>query len=85
VAYDQFEIKLVENRSRAMSDGDFRIENPDQYDIATEVLSSAVRILQAVGFSEREIPKLFEHVIMRGARKSLWIDPLHPRDPTPRS
>jgi hypothetical protein len=68
-----------------MSDGDFRIENPDKHDIATEVLSSAVRILQAVGFSEREIPELFERVIMRGARAPLWIEPLQPRDRAPRT
>jgi len=55
---------------------DFRIVNPDKYDIATEVLSSAIRVLQAVGFSEEEIPKLFEQVAKKGARVPLWIDRL---------
>jgi hypothetical protein len=76
-------IKLGENRRDAMSDGTFRIENPEKYDIATEVLSSAVRILQAVGFSEQEISKLFEQVVMRGARAPVWIESLQP--PRPRA
>ena len=59
-----------------MPEGNFRIENPERYDIATEVLSSAVRLLQAVGFSEREIPKLFEQVAVKGARSPVWIEPL---------
>jgi len=54
----------------------FRIMNLDQYDIATEVLSSAVRILQTVGFSEEEIPRLFQQVAERGIRAPLWIEPL---------
>lgn len=54
----------------------FRITNPDKYDIATEVLSSTVRILQAAGFSEQEIPKLFEQIAYRRARVPLWIEPL---------
>ena len=53
----------------------FRLMNPDRYDIATEVLSSAVRVLQATGFSEEEIPKLFRQVADRRARVPLWIDP----------
>jgi hypothetical protein len=35
------------------------LENPDRYEIATEVLSSAIRVLQAAGFHEDEIPQLF--------------------------
>ena len=31
------------------------MEKPDKYDIATEVLSSAIRMLQSVGFYENEI------------------------------
>jgi hypothetical protein len=54
----------------------FRIVNPDRYDIATEVLSSAVRVLQAVGFSDGEITKLFEQVSNKGVRVPLWIEPV---------
>jgi hypothetical protein len=53
-----------------------QIVNPDRYDIATEVLSSAIRVLQAVGFSEGEIPKLFEQVSNKRARVPLWIEPI---------
>jgi hypothetical protein len=49
---------------------------PDRYEIATEVLSSAVRILFAVGFSEGDVPRLFEQVAKRPARGPLWIEPL---------
>lgn len=59
-----------------MPEGNVRIENPERYDIAAEVLSSAVRVLQAAGFSEREIPKLFEQVVIKGTRGPVWIDPL---------
>ena len=59
-----------------MPEGNFRIEGPEKYDVATEVLSSAVRILQSVGFSEQEIPKLFAQVVMSGARAPIWIEPL---------
>jgi hypothetical protein len=54
----------------------FQIVNPDRYDIATEVLSSAIRVLQAVGFSEGEIPRLFEQVSNKRARVPLWIEPV---------
>ncbi len=57
-----------------MSDGAFNIMNPDRYDIATEVLSSAVRVLQAAGFSEQEIPKLFEQVVRKGPRGPIWLE-----------
>lgn len=59
-----------------MSTAPFRILNPQKYDIATEVLSSAIRILQAVGFSEEEVPKLFEQVARRPARIPLWLEPV---------
>jgi len=49
--------------------------NPDKYDIATEVLSSAIRVLQAVGFSEEEVPELFQQVANKQARGPLWIEP----------
>ena len=52
------------------------IVNPDKYDIANEVLCSAIRILQAAGFNEDEIPKLFEQVAKRPARVPFWLDPL---------
>jgi hypothetical protein len=53
-----------------------QIPNPSRYDIATEVLWSAVRVLQAAGFSEEEIPKLFEQVVRKRARGPLWIESL---------
>jgi hypothetical protein len=59
-----------------MQTDDFRIVNPGRYDIATEVLSSAIRVLQAVGFSEEEVPKLFEQVANKRTRGPLWIEPL---------
>ena len=59
-----------------MSSEPFRIIDPDRYDVATEVLSSAIRVLQAVGFSEEEIPRLFQQVAEKRARVPLWIEPL---------
>jgi hypothetical protein len=59
-----------------MEEGGLRIERPDRYDIATEVLSSAIRVLHAVGFSERDIPKLFKQVADKGSRGPLWIKPV---------
>jgi DNA-binding transcriptional regulator YhcF (GntR family) len=53
----------------------FQIVNPEKYDIATEVLSSAIRVLQAAGFSENEIPKLFEQVAKGRARGPFWTKP----------
>jgi hypothetical protein len=58
-----------------MKDESFKITTPDKYEIATEVLSSAVRILQSVGFSEKEIPGLFQQVANRSIRAPLWIEP----------
>jgi hypothetical protein len=54
----------------------FRVVNPDRYDIATEVMSSAVRILQSAGFNEDEIPKLFDQVAKKRSRAPLYLDPL---------
>ena len=54
---------------------DLKSVNVDKYDIATEVLSSAICILRAVGFSEREIPNLFEQVSKNPVRRPLWIEP----------
>jgi hypothetical protein len=54
----------------------FQIANPDRYDVATEVLASAIRVLQAVGFSEAEIPKLFQQVVNKPTRGPLWIEPV---------
>ena len=59
-----------------MRDEPFQIVNPDKYDIAAEVLSSAIRILQAAGFSEQEVPKLFSQVANKTARGPVWIDPV---------
>jgi hypothetical protein len=59
-----------------MPNTEFQIVNPDRYDITTEVLSSAIRVLQAVGFTEDEIPKLFEQVAAKRGRGPLWIEPL---------
>jgi hypothetical protein len=58
-----------------MPSDEFPISNPDRYEVATEVLSSAIRVLQAVGFSETEIPRLFQQVADKPARGPLWIEP----------
>jgi hypothetical protein len=54
----------------------FKIPKPQKYDIATEVISSAIRVLKAVGFSEEEVPLLFDQVTKRGVRAPLWLEPL---------
>jgi hypothetical protein len=59
-----------------MQEGQFQIVNVERYDVATEVLSSAIRVLQSVGFSELEIPKLFEQVATKSSRGPLWIKPV---------
>jgi hypothetical protein len=46
----------------------------DKFDVATEVLASAFRVLQAVGFSEDEVPKLFEQVAKKSGRGPIWIN-----------
>ena len=52
------------------------MENPDKYEIANEVLSSAIRILQAVGFYEGEIIQLFDQVAKKRERFPLYLEPL---------
>lgn len=59
-----------------MQDSRLYAPNPNKYDIATEVLSSAVRVLLAVGFSEDDVPKLFGQVAKRSARGPVWIEPV---------
>ena len=49
---------------------------PEKYDIATEVLSSAIRTLKSLGFSEDEIVLLFSQVTRRSVRGPLWLEPL---------
>jgi len=50
------------------------MKNPDRYEIATEVLSSAVRVLQAAGFREDEIPQLFGQVANKRKRVPLYLE-----------
>lgn len=47
----------------------------DKYDVATEVLGSALRVLQAVGFSEKEASELFRGVAEKHSRAPVWIFP----------
>jgi hypothetical protein len=52
------------------------MECPDRYEIATEVLSSAVRVLLAAGFYESEVLRLFEQVARKKERAPVWLTPL---------
>jgi hypothetical protein len=52
------------------------MENPDKYEIATEVLSSAIKVLQASGFYEIEILQLFGQVAKKRVRAPLYLEPL---------
>lgn len=52
------------------------MENPDKYEIANEVLSSAIRVLQTAGFYEGEVLKLFEQVSKKKERFPLYLEPL---------
>jgi hypothetical protein len=52
------------------------MENPDKYEIATEVLSSAIRVLTAAGFYEEEVLQLFAQAARKPARVPLWLQPL---------
>jgi hypothetical protein len=52
------------------------MENPDKYEVATEVLSSAIKILQASGFYESEILKLLEQASEKAERAPLYLQPL---------
>jgi hypothetical protein len=51
-------------------------QNPDKYEIASEVLASALRVLQAVGFHEREILQMFGQVARKPERAPLYLEPL---------
>jgi len=51
------------------------MENPDKYEVATEVLSSAIRVLQASGFYESEILRLFAQVAKKPERFPIWLQP----------
>jgi len=51
------------------------MENPDKYAIATEVLASALRVLQAAGFYESEALRLFAQVANKRERVPVWIEP----------
>ncbi len=52
------------------------MENPDKYEIATEVLASAIRVLQAAGLYESEILQLFDQVAKKPKRTPVWLMPL---------
>jgi hypothetical protein len=52
------------------------MENPDKYEIATEVLSSAIRTLKAAGFYEAEILQLFAQVSAKQERAPVWLTPI---------
>ena len=52
------------------------LEDPNKYEIATEVLSSAIRVLQAAGFYESEILQLFEQVSKKRERAPVWLTPI---------
>jgi hypothetical protein len=52
------------------------LENPDRYEIATEVLSSAIRVLEAAGFREDGIPQLFGQVASKRKRVPLYLERL---------
>ena len=55
------------------------MENPNKYEIANEVLSSAIRILQTAGFYENEILQLFAQAANKRERGPLWLEPLPDR------
>ncbi|SHL22215.1 hypothetical protein SAMN05444159_5354 [Bradyrhizobium lablabi] len=52
------------------------MENPDKLEIATEVLSSAIRVLKSAGFYENEIAQLFEQAAKKPVRRPLWLQPI---------
>lgn len=52
------------------------MESPDKYEIANEVLGSAIRVLQAAGFYESEVLELFEQVAKKRPRVPLYLEPL---------
>jgi hypothetical protein len=52
------------------------MKNPDKYEVATEVLSSAIRVLQAAGFYEAEILQLFAQAANKRERSPLYLEPI---------
>jgi DNA-binding transcriptional regulator YhcF (GntR family) len=62
--------------TREVTSSPFGEARPNRYDIATEMLSSAIRVLQAAGFEEDEIPELFAKVAAKRVRGPLYIEPL---------
>jgi hypothetical protein len=58
------------------------MENPDKFNIATEVLSSAIRVLQAAGFYKSEILQLFAQVAAKPERFPVWLMPLSDDGPS---
>lgn len=52
------------------------MQNPDKYELAVEVLSSAIRVLQAAGFYEEEVLQLFEQVARKPKRAPVYLEPL---------
>jgi hypothetical protein len=52
------------------------MNNPNKYDIANEVLSSAIHVLQAAGFYEHEILQLFAQIAQKPERAPVWLQPL---------
>ncbi len=66
----------VSTWSGAMQSRPSYLENPDRYEIATEVLSSAIRVLQAAGFHEDEIPLLLTQAANKRKRVPLYLERL---------
>jgi hypothetical protein len=52
------------------------MENPDKYEIANEVLSSAIKVLQRAGFYEEEILEMFAEVSQKQPRAPLYLSKL---------
>jgi hypothetical protein len=52
------------------------MENPDKYEIANEVLSSAIRVLQRAGFYEDEILEMFAEASRKPLRFPLYLEKL---------
>jgi hypothetical protein len=52
------------------------MRNPDKYAIATEILSGAIKTLQAAGFDEQEVLALFAQASKKRGRVPLYLTPL---------
>jgi len=52
------------------------MENPDKYAVATEVISGAIKTLQAAGFYEDEVLALFAQAALKRKRVPLFLTPL---------